>query len=414
MNKALINFFIFTLKPNKISMDRLKITGLIVALYPALFFSQNIKVSLEKFRYEFMPKEVLPAEYKSYKVDVYSNATDGVPLNSRHVYIAEEYIKGLKNVSVPYSKSGIMIGGFVIGKDKNTEKTDVLSDLQVSVVFNNIEMLDKKEFLNKTTNTQTNQVETYYTYKLFFKFSYYIKVRDIKTNKYILDTLIDTPKTTLFPNDYRYDAFGNKIAFPGCNNKPDLDLDYNKNANTLYLNSKDALVQTCMNETKSVLKSLYSYYWDNVMITTYRVKSKSPLFDVCDTVSEIISTICDSTSFNTKNERHLNWHTFFIKTKAKKLTAIWQTMLTDEKYTAEFKNQNDKTEFIDRMKRNLILGYLMSDEFDLALKYFQEIEPNMRVSEFDNMNDANIKRLISITYREKQLYVKHKEIFNFK
>ena len=376
-------------------------------------YSQNVKTKYQSFKYEVLPTRPLASTYKTYKVDATSDATDGVALNGKFIYLGEEYITGLQNSTITYVKSGVMIGGAVIGKEPEKAK-EIPASLQISIVFKNIEMMDKKEFVNKPTNPATNVIENYLTYKLSFRFSYAIKVKDVATNQYLLDTIIDTPKSTLFPCDYRFDAHGNKIYAPGYLNKPDLDADYNRNGKDIYVNSKMILAQQCMNETKLILKSLYGYDWQSQIIAVSRVKSKSPTFNICDTVSDLMDHILDSVSYHTKKEKHLNWHTTNIKVQAQKVAAIWEDMLINEKYLNEFKDPKDKQEFINKTKRNLIVAYLFQDNFDKAVTLYYEVEPSTIIKSFgQNLPDDNMRTLWALIQREKKLFNTHKQTFNF-
>lgn len=375
--------------------------------------AQNVKTKYQNFKYELLPYKPLPINYKTYKVTATNEATDGVPLNSKFVYIGEEYIKGLQNTSITFVKSGVMIGGAVIGKEPEQPK-DIPSHLLITFSFKNIEMLEKREFMNKPTNPQTNVIENFLTYRLTFKFGYQLKVYDNQTQRYLLDTLIETPKTTLFPSDYRYDAYGNKQYAPGYTNKPDLDADYNRNGKDLYANSKMILTKVCMDEGKEILKQQFGFDWKSYTLAVSRVKSKSPVFDICDTTSNIMDNILDSVSFNSKKSKHLNWHTVSIKQQALKLSGIWEDMITNPKYLNEFKEPKEKEEFINKTKRNLIAVYLFQDNFDKALQIYQEVEPTTVIHSFgQNLPDENMKPLFLLIDRERKLYDKHKQAFNF-
>lgn len=376
--------------------------------------AQNVKTKYQSFKYELLPTKPLPANYKTYKVTAQNESTDGVPLNSKFVYVGEEYIKGLQNSTITFVKGGVMIGGAVIGGKEPETPKNIPANLIVSVGFKNIEMIDKKEFVNKPTNPQTNVVENYLTYRLTFKFAYQLKVFDLANNKYLLDTLIDTPKSTLFPCDYRYDAYGNKQYAPGYTNKPDLDVDYNRNGKDLYMNSKMVLAQQCMNQCKAILTQYFGYGWQSHTLAVARVKSKSPVFDICDTTSNIMDNILDSISFHTKKDMHLNWHTASIKQQSQKLSSIWEDMLVNTKYLNEFKDPRDKEEFISKTKRNLIAGYLFQDNFEKALALYYEVEPSTVTKAMgQTIPDDTMKTLLAMILREKQNYNSHKQVFGF-
>lgn len=391
-----------------------KLNTLLIALTITInTVAQNVKTKYQSFKYEVLPTRPLAPTYKTYKVDAASDATDGVGLNGKFIYLGEEYIKGLQNSTITYVKSGVMIGGAVIGKEPEKPK-EIPASLQISVVFKNIEMMDKKEFVNKPTNPATNVIESYLTYKLSFRFSYTIKVKDVATNQYLLDTIIDTPKSTLFPCDYRFDAYGNKQYAPGYVNKPDLDADYNRNGKDLYANSKMILAKVCMDEGKEILKQIFGYDWKSYTLAFSRVKSKSPIFDICDTTSILMDNILDSISYHTKKQKHINWHTASIKQQSQKLGLILEDMISNEKYLNEFKEPKAKEEYVNKTKRNLIAVYLFQDNFDKALQMYFTVEPATVVHSFgQNLPDENMKPLFLLVDRERKLYDKHKPVFNF-
>ena len=378
--------------------------------------SQNVKWGYQSFKYEYMPVYNLPSEYKNYRVVFENASTDGAPLDKRKLYYAEKYVPGFLNLTTVYSQSGFFNSAtnLYVNPELNASNPDVNSDLELVFIFNNMELLDKAESFYVPANTTTGAVPSYYNYKLTFKFPYHIKLFDRRKNQVVFDTLIDTQKTTLFPADYRYDALGNKVAFPGHANKPELDMDYSKNTRDLYFKSKSSLMADCMNESKAVLKKCMIYHWDKFAMRITFVKTKNPVFDICDTASITLEKICDSVSFNAKKDKHLNWHTKTIRASAKKLENVWREMLSDEKYINELKNNSDKNEYIQGIKRNIVIALLLQDEFQKATDLLTEILPNLKSKSYaGDYYDDELKALASLIKREQTLYNKHKLIYNF-
>ncbi len=378
-------------------------------------YSQKIKIQNYSFKYEILPQRPLPNTYKTYKVSIGNESTDGIPVNSKLIRLDDKYIKGLKNSTILTEQNGIIVGGSIVEINKSAEKSANLpTALEITVAFKNIELIDKKEDTKKANNPQTHVEESYFNYKLFLKFSYSIKVKDVEKNKYLLDTLIETQKNTLFPSDYRYDTFGNKVNYLGDNNKPELDIDYNKNSKDLYANSKTILAPKCMNEAKEILTALFGYDEQLKYFTISRVKSKNPIFDVCDSALNIFNNVLDSISYNTKKEKHLNWHTAGIHVQANQVATIWENMITNEKILNEFKDPKDKEEYINKTKQNLIVAYLLEDEFETSSKLFYEVEPSTQLTMMGKtFPDDNMKMIINLLQREQILYKTHKPVFNF-
>ena len=97
-------------------------------------------------KYEYLPEKLPSIKYSTYKVFPVDVSTDNVKLDGRYIYYAEDYIKGMKNITVVNVKGGVLIGGMVIGGKE--EKADYENpDLTLTVKFNNIEILDKKKLL---------------------------------------------------------------------------------------------------------------------------------------------------------------------------------------------------------------------------------------------------------------------------
>lgn len=107
-------------------------------------FAQNVKTKNWSMRYEYLPEKVPASKQdETRKVFPVNAATDNVPLDGRFIFYAEDYIKGLKNITVPEVKGGILVGGIVVGGTKEKQQVTE-SDLSITVKFNNIEILEKK------------------------------------------------------------------------------------------------------------------------------------------------------------------------------------------------------------------------------------------------------------------------------
>ena len=390
-----------------------KIILILFSTLVSFSYSQNIKVKNWAFKYEYLPERPLGMNYKTCKVEGYSDASDGVKFDDKFVLIGEEYIRGFKNVSVAYMKSGVMIGGAVVG-GKEEKPVETSPDLKVTVIFKNIELVDKVETVNKTSNLQTNQVEIYCVYKLAFNFPYVLRLTDVKSGKNLLDTLIDNRKIAIFPNEYRYDVFGNRVACNGTNSKPELDLEYNKLAKDLYSLSKKTLAQKCMEESKGILKYFYGFSEKSTAINFFWVKAKSKTFDVCDTTEDLMRSIMDTVTANAKYDKHVNWHCKSVKSDAAKLIRIWENMFSDPKYAAEFTDENDKKEFLIKMKWNLVIANLFADNFEKATSILNEVKSS---NDRGRLEGGNIEQVIhtveSLIDREIKMYNKHKTVFNF-
>ena len=365
-------------------------------------------------KYEYLPEKLPSIKYSTYKVFPVDVSTDNVKLDGRYIYYAEDYIKGMKNITVVNVKGGVLIGGMVIGGKE--EKADYENpDLTLTVKFNNIEILDKKEIASSAINPNTNQEGKLYSFKLKFKYTYQLIVQDPKNKIILLDTIVETPKTTIFPNDYKFDQFGNKVGHPGYFVKSELDLAYNQASPTLYAESKKILAKNCMDEVKVIVNSRYGYNSADLKIDYYWVKSKNKLFDICDSTIDYMRAIVDTMSTNERRNAHINWHCVSAKKNARQLIRIWEMMLNDSRYLAEFKDPKDLEEYTAKMKRNLVLAYLFNDDFTNAKKYFKEIENKVKVFAGEKVSiDPTLVTLQVLVEREEKFYPIHKDYFGFK
>jgi hypothetical protein len=377
--------------------------------------AQNAKRSVHSFKYEYMPVYPQPKEYKDFRVLIDSYSSDEVALDKTKLYYKEFRISGFSNATeVRFESSGGAFVGGAPNASKNVVVTnpDVNTDLEIKLSVGNIEMV------NKTINTTypTNNpipagTINYYNYSLTFKCPYKLKVFDRKSNKVVLDTLIEANRTLLYPKDY------SEGKSQGFTSKPDLDVEWNKVNNSMYFASKSVLLPMYINESNLILKGNLSYYRDGFDMGFTRVKSKKPVFDICDTVSTIVDQICDSISFRSKNERHINWHTPDIRSKANKLELIFTDMFTNEKYLGEFKDLSEKSQYLKGMQVNKVYALLLQDKFDEAIKLLDEAAPviiqNGSTPNFSSA-DQDINSLRKLIAREKHLYNSHKAFFNFK
>jgi hypothetical protein len=377
-------------------------------------FSQSLKEGTYRFRYEVLPYFPLDKEIKNYKVKITNVATDGTALDGRKLYFGEKYIPELTNITQVHTKN---LGGVFIGNIPNQTleviNPDAPCDLGLSIEYGNLEIIDKKEQMQAIEATPTAPAGSYWNYKITFNFPYKLKLKDLKKNVMILDTLINIPKTTLFPSNYRMDAFGNFVSFPGHTNKPDLDLDYKNNAKDLYLIAKSYLMGACLGEQKAIFSNCFSYLWSNQLVCPTRVKSKDPLFMVCDTTVTLIEQLTDSIAHNSKKENHLNWHTKSIKTMAAKLSSIWEQMLNGEKYLAAFTDPKDKELYIFRMKKNLVISYLLQDEYAKARTLYDEVWGTYNAKKTLDYNESDFMNLDGMIKREGYMYLHHKTRLGF-
>jgi hypothetical protein len=189
----------------------------------------------------------------------------------------------------------------------------------------------------------------------------------------------------------------------------ELDLDFNNNANSIYQLSKQTLAKNVMNEVKSYLNSLYGYNYSQQYIMLYWVKSKDKLFDVSDTVLNNFKTILDSIDYNTKRNKHVNWHTSSIKNIARKTIPMVEKMIVEPRYVNAFENA-DREDYMIKMKGNLVILFMFTDELEKAQKLLAEIEPLTQNKIYGNYTINAFKALIA---REIKLYNKHKLFFGF-
>lgn len=377
--------------------------------------AQNAKRSVHSFKYEYMPVYPQPVEYKNYRVVIDSYSNDGVPLDKTKLYYREFRVNGFTNATeVSFESSGTLVFGGTSNASKNVvvNNPNVNTDLEIKLSMGDIEMLDKTFTSTYPAGTVLQPgVINYVNYKLSFKCPYKLQVFDRRANKVVIDTLIQTNRALLYPKDY---SDGKSM---GYTSRPDLDMEWNKVSNSIYYASKSVLLPLYINESNLVLKGNISYSRDGFDMGFTRVKSKKPVFDICDTVSALVDQICDSITFRSKNERHINWHTSDIKAKANKLELIFSDMHTNEKYLSEFKDLSEKSQYLKGIQINKVYALLLQDKFDEALALLNDVAPvieqNGSVATYTSTdNDViNLKKIIA---REKHLYNSHKVRFNFK
>lgn len=389
-------------------------TLVIVSLLLSFSFilnAQNAKRSTQSFKYEYMPFYPQPAEYKSFRVVLESKANDRIPLDARKLYYKNMFFAGFRNVTEARAKDqgGIFIGGNkAVNPELELVNPNVDSDFEITMSFGDIELTDKSVLSSYPEGYKLQPGEiNHWNFKLSFNFPYHLKVFDRRKNQVVFDSLINNPRVLYYPKSYRE-------GFLGHTNKPDLDLDYKKNGGDIYYLSKGALIAPCIGESNSVLRYSIGYFRDGFSMGITRVKSKKPIFDICDTASNILELISDSISYNSKNDKHINWHTNGLKLKAAKLEAIWNDMLTNELYISEFKDVSEKAEYLKGIRMNKAYALLLQDKFDDALINLNEVSPEITQNggavNYDQMDSRALRALIK---REKYLYVKHKAYYNF-
>ncbi|MES2838133.1 MAG: hypothetical protein V4667_11455 [Bacteroidota bacterium] len=364
-------------------------------------------------KYQFLPEKPLPKEYKTYQYSVGTNATDAVPLSTTYVEFSKPVISGYKNVTPNKSKDGFITGGKIITLDRNNK--EVSSDVTVNVLFGNIELTSKDDKSNKTAGTQPGtEVMSHYS-TLGFNFSYTIQVVDNIKGVVLLDTVVNTPRKMDYPQDYSYDKLKGKVPAPTYTSKPALDLSYRRFEPNLYQNTKEILVIECMNEVAAIATHLFGYKNGTFEFAVVsKVKSKNPVFLTIEKASDDIEIIIDSVKTNYKADKNLNWHTKEIYEMADKCVKVWESCITDSNILNEFKDSKDRQEFINLIKRNLIVGYLFTNRFDEAKKLVVEIKPFFNKSVFGQvLEDGYITKASYLVDREARTYKVHKEFFNF-
>ncbi len=404
---------------------------LLISLQILLFNlnAQKIKTGNYDFKYEVLPTYTTPNDYKTYKVAVISSASDGIPLDQHKINCAGKFIPSNKYNNIVKQEEVDPVNGFFGAKDadrvfnpkykySNTEGT---SDLEIIIDYKNIEMINKENYFTAANNLvpQPNLPATCFNYKLTFKFPYTIKIIDKRKNLIICDTTIVTTKSLLYPASYSYvkNEYGSEVQQKpnGDINPIELKLNYDKNSSSINKQSKSLLISPSYLEQEDFLKKFFLFSQTNYTFNYIRVKTKNPLFDICDTASNLVDRITDSVSFNCKNEKHLNWHTTNIKSLALKLNTIWLSMLNSEKYLSQFKEADDINAYKHGLKLNLAIVNLILDDFLISQNYLNEVKTLKTElnSSFPNYTNY-INALSLLLEREKYLYNNHKLIYNFK
>lgn len=387
---------------------------LLMINFSLIINAQNAKRSVHSFKYEYMPVYPQPKEYKDFRVVIDSYSTDDVALDKTKLYYKEFKVSGFSNVTqVSFESTGGIAFGGMPNASKNVVVTNpnVSSDLEFQLSIGNIELVNKTIHTTYPAGTIPPAGSiNYYNHQLTFKCPYKFKVFDRKLNKVVLDTLIDANRTLLYPKDY------SEGKSQGFNSKPDLDVEWIRVSNSIYFASKSVLLPMYINECNLICKGNIAYSRDGFDMGFTRVKSKKPVFDICDTVSALVDRICDSISFRSKNERHINWHTSDLKAMAIKLELICTDMYTNEKYLAEFKDLSEKSQYLKGIQINKVYALLLQDKFEEATKLLNEVAPvieqNGTVATYSS-TDNDVTNLRKILAREKRLYNSHKVHFNF-
>jgi hypothetical protein len=380
--------------------------------------AQKIKTGSYEFKYESLPVYELPETYKTYKVTILNNATDGVPLdpnkNSRiYQYLATSKLDNITKAGSLYVEQGLE-GNPSTGFNG---KPDEISDIELVFTYGDIEFIDKSDLFTKVIgkNEQAGTYVNSFNYKLTFKFPYHIKIVDRKKKTIVCDTLIDNLRTMLYPEDYYIDAFGKKLKPYGALTIDELKLDYTKNTADILTKSKSAL-QSISTAEQREFSTLYLF--NNVLDHSFRyirIKTKDPIFDICDTASNLVKIITEAIDLNAKNQKHLNWHTIEIKNNVEKLNVIWSSMLTDNKYLSQITEADDLAEYKHGLKFNLISVNLMLDNFAKAQELFDEVKSTKTyLNKRFLQHDDYMKEIGELLRREKTFFTKHKTLYNFK
>lgn len=382
-------------------------------LMSSLLFGQNIKTKHQTMKYKYLPEKPLPKDYKTYQYTVGTNATDGVPLSSKYIEFSKPVIDGYKNVSPKKSSDGLIIGGKIITLDKNDK--EVNSDITVNILFGNIELISKDDKFEKVLNPQTGAETMSHHSLLSFNFPYTIQVVDNLKGIVLLDTIVNNKRNMDYPQDYSYDKIKGKVPAPIFTSKPSFDLSYRRFEPNLYQDSKEIMAMNCITEVAAIVTHLFGYKSGTFEFAVVsKVKSKNPVFLPIEKASDDIEIIIDSVKANYKADKNLNWHTKEIYDMADKCVKVWESSITDSNILNEFKDAKDRQEFINLIKRNLIVGYLFTNRFDEAKKLVVEIKPFFNKSVFGQvLEDGYITKASYLVDREARTYKVHKEFFNF-
>lgn len=391
--------------------------------------AQKLKSGYYDFKYEVLPTCSNPNDFKTYKVAVISSASDGIPLDKEKINCAGKFIPSNKYSNIVKLEEIDPVNGFFGAKDADRvfnpkfkyTNTEGASDLEIIIDYKNIELINKENHFMAANNLvpQPNLPATCFNYKLTFKFPYTIKIIDKRKNLIICDTTIITSKSLLYPASYSYvkNEYGTEVQQKpnGDVNPIELKLNYEKNSSGINSKSKRLLITSSYLEQEDFFKKFFLFSQANYSFSYTRVKTKNPLFDVCDTASNLVNQITDSISFNSKNEKHLNWHTTNIKNLAFKLNTIWLNMLNDEKYLSQFKEADDINAYKHGLKINLAMVNLVLDNFSISQNYLNEVKTSKTELNTSFPNYTNYINALSLLLdREKFLYSNHKLTYNFK
>jgi hypothetical protein len=391
--------------------------------------AQKIKSGNYNFKYEVFPTYSTTNDYKTYKVAVISSASDGIPLDKNKINCAGKYIPSNKYTNIVKLEEIDPVNGFFGAKNADRVfnpkykyiNTEAASDLEIIIDYKNIEMINKENYFTATNNSvpQPNVPATCFNYKLTFKLPYTIKIIDKRKNLIICDTTIVNTKFLLYPASYSFvkNEYGGEVQQKpnGDINPIELKLNYEKTSASINQKSKSLLMTPSFFEQEYFLKQFLLFSQTNYTFNYMTVKTKNPLFDICDTASNLVNQITDSISFNCKNEKHVNWHTTNIKNLASKLNTLWLNMLNDEKYLSQFKEADDINVYKHGLKVNLAMVNLMLDDFTTSQNYLNEVKLLKTELNSDFPNYANYINTLSLLLdKEKSQYKKHELIYNFK
>ncbi len=402
---------------------------LLISLQMLLFSldAQKIRPGNYDFTYEMLPYHLLPDNYKTYKVAIISSATDGIPFDKGKVMPSGRFIPSSKFENIVKSKEIDPVNGFFGAKDADRVfnpkyefvNTEGASDLQIIIDYKDIELLSKENHFTAANNLvpQPNLPATCFNYKLIFKFPYNIKIIDKRKNLIICDTNIENKKTLLYPSQYFYttNQYGQTVSLKpnGDPNPGELKLDYESNSAGLYNKCKTLFAESSSGDQIEFLKQFFLYSKEDVTFFYTRVKTKNPVFDICDTVSNLVNQITDSISFNSKKDKHLNWHTTSIKKLVKKVDNIWTDMLTNQKYLSEITDPEDLAKFKHGLKLNLVMTNIMLDNYKAADSFLKEVKSTNSLLVRDIYYNKYIDKISYLLMREWMVYEKHKAIYSF-
>jgi hypothetical protein len=179
--------------------------------------------------------------------------------------------------------------------------------------------------------------------------------------------------------------------------------------------AKVLLFKGYVNEINSILKNSITFFRKSFDMGITKVKSKKPIFSVSDTISYYFDQICDTITSRSKAEKHINWHSPDIKTKANKLENVFIDMSSNNVYLNEFTDLSEKSQYLKGMQINLLYVLLLQDKYEEAYKLLNEIEPiTVKNDEIQPYRNNDLNEFKELLMKEISSYKKNKVTYQFK